>query len=143
IVQEDTSGNVINQRTLGTNQREELNVLYPIDDGTVMAVGHFIQEQLTTGNHTPGFPLTNKGGADIFIAHLSHDTDLSIIDPKNRIPDWQVYPNPTDGNITIKVNGGGKRHSVAVADIQGKMVHNAVLKNNKLDIDTRAWANGT
>lgn len=146
ILQVDSSGNIINQRTIGTNQREDLNLLYPLNDGTVMAVGMYFQEgglpHPSTAPHTPGFPTTNRGNNDLFIAHLSPDTDLSVKDNKSILGSWAVFPNPSDGNVTVRVDGKTGKHTVRILDIAGNEVYTGKLHHNELHIDSRSWANG-
>lgn len=144
ILQVDTNGNIVNQRTLGTNQLEELRGLYPFDDGTVLAVGRYFQTSPPAGKRSPGFPITvvRLNSNKVFIAHLSPETALSITDKKNSISDWQIFPNPTDGKFSIKVQGNIKKYKIKITDIKGRELYTGWLQNNQIQLNTQTWAKG-
>ncbi len=146
VLQVDTNGNIINQRTIGTNNTEYLDCLYPLDDGTVIAAGRYNHNtnlpHPSTVPHTPGFPLTNNGEIDVFIAHLSPEMDLSTKTQSKSLATWQIYPNPSDGNIIVTIEGKVEKYTINISDMSGKLVYTGKLKNNKLEIDTKAWVKG-
>ena len=50
---------------------------------------------------------------------------------------FSVYPNPSNGNLTIKTNLPIEKASITVSDLNGRIVHqlNAdVLENQSLDL---------
>lgn len=144
ILQVDTNGNIINQRTLGTSQQEELKGLFPFDDGTVLAVGTYFQVSPPAGKRSPGFPITcgQKNRNDVFVAHLSPETTIEINEIPHNTINWKIFPNPSDGKITIIVNGNTEPYTVNILDINGKLIYTSKVKNNKLAIDANAWARG-
>jgi M6 family metalloprotease-like protein len=62
----------------------------------------------------------------------------------NLIQTFKVYPNPTDGNFTIDLNGYSTENmSIQIVDIRGLVIKKeSVYKNNKLTINSSSWHSG-
>jgi len=58
--------------------------------------------------------------------------------------DFSVYPNPNDGTFTIEHNLNGKKCSLEIIDLMGKIVHRQLLetKSEVVQINTHQLTNG-
>lgn len=58
----------------------------------------------------------------------------------------KVYPNPTENNFTVELNGNGQNMNVQVLDAVGKTVYQKQVQNvtegTTLSIVTNQWASG-
>lgn len=58
-----------------------------------------------------------------------------------KTPSWKYFPNPTQGNLTIEVEG--KIGEIFLCDVSGKILERyAVKENESFTIDLSAYANG-
>ena len=70
------------------------------------------------------------------------------IEKKLGIEDWQLYPNPTNGNVTLNINAqAGKMMSIDIYDVLGRVVQNNNFKPaqtglNTIDLSISALKNG-
>ena len=70
------------------------------------------------------------------------------IEKKLGIEDWQLYPNPTNGNVTLNINAqAGKMMSIDIYDVLGGVVQNNNFKPaqtglNTIDLSISALKNG-
>ena len=56
--------------------------------------------------------------------------------------DWQVYPNPTSGNLNVAVNGDYQEFSVSCRNSQGAIMFSNVLTGNKMDLNLGQFPKG-
>ncbi len=86
-----------------------------------------------------------NGGVDAFIMNLKYNcgnTCRSIL--SNYQPEFDVYPNPSNGIVSIKSTIEEKFLSISVYNAVGKMVHNKtmVTPENELNLDLSENAAG-
>lgn len=140
VVQVDTLGNFINERVLGTDRDEYLDVLYPLANNTVLAAGRYNKAN-GGGATSPGFPTSSEGWTDVFLAHLGPET-VGISEMKKDFSAWQLYPNPAGDQITatIEERNSGKC-KIQASDAQGRVVFKAKF-TDMLKISTETWPAG-
>lgn len=148
VVHFDTLGNLINQRTLGTNHREEAWLLHPLPDGTVLVGGIYMLSgsNLPAPAGTPGFPNDHHLIYHYtYLAHLSPETDLGIDTPGvNPLFGWEVYPNPAGDMLNLRLPelpSSGKMMAI-VTDMQGRRVYAVPVTARDTSVPTRSWASG-
>lgn len=140
VVQVDTLGNFINERVLGTDRDENLDVLYPLANNTVLAAGRYNKAN-GGGATSPRFPTSNEGWNDVFLAHLGPET-VGISEMKKDFSAWQLYPNPAGGDMTIRVDAADYgKIQVRVKDVFGRQVHVGWI-NDQQRISTQGWSEG-
>jgi len=67
------------------------------------------------------------------------DTETDIIEPENR--SIKIYPNPTNGNLTIEMNG--KLEELFLADYSGKILERYIIDGEeKLNINIAQYPSG-
>ncbi|PSK94749.1 T9SS type A sorting domain-containing protein [Taibaiella chishuiensis] len=140
VVHADSLGNFINQRSFGNNKEDQVDMLYPLPDGTVLAGGRYY-EPTTPGPASPGFPQTSEGELDIFLTRLGPETvgvRDKILDPAT----WEVFPNPGNRLIQFRVKNGDKhKYALLITDGAGRTRCKATFRD-KLELDISQWAAG-
>ena len=143
IVHADSMGNFLNQRVIGANKEEQVDVLFPLSDGTVLAIGSYQSELDPTMPHTPGFPESGEGFTDIFIVRLSPDNDLAAEPPVIDDRSWAVYPNPSDKEITINLPKEKGLFNIAVYNMEEKKVISRQSGISPVTLSTTKLSPGT
>ena len=141
VVHVDTLGNFMNSCTLGANNSEEVVMLHPLPDGTILAGGRYDIFYGPDTVFSPKFPHTIKGGADIFIARLSPDNDLGIDKEQANISLWTLFPNPAQQAFSIEIKNNNRKFHITVTDAQGRRVYHDKFKS-KITIPTLSWPPG-
>ena len=141
VVHLDTLGDFINSCTLGANNNEEVVMLHPLPDGTVLAGGRYNIAYGPDTVFSPNFPHIIKGGADVFIARLSPDNDLGIDKEQADMSLWTLFPNPAQQEFTIEIKNNNRKFHITVTDAQGRRVYHDKFKS-KIAIPTLSWPPG-
>lgn len=139
VAHADSMGNFINSCTMGADNDEYLHMLHPLPGGTVLAGGYYF-DHITPGSGSPGFPETTEGEGDIFLARLSPETE-GIKDQAIPPNTWELFPNPADRKVTIRIKGNNAKYKVQVADASGKKIYRHRFRR-QLTIDTGGWGSG-
>ncbi|PSK94748.1 putative secreted protein (Por secretion system target) [Taibaiella chishuiensis] len=141
VVHADSLGNFINQRSFGNNKEDQIDMLYPLPGGTVLAGGRYY-EPTTPGPASPGFPATSEGELDIFLTRLGPET-VGIKDKLKEPLAWELFPNPPRGRLTIWNKTNDKNRSqLRITDSRGKPVFQSSFRQ-KQEVNTGAWLPGT
>jgi hypothetical protein len=143
VVHADSMGNFINQRMLGTPRQDELRLLQPLSDGTVLAIGLYLPIRDANSPRSPGFPINTEGHLDVFLARLGPNTvvDTGIVSLPE-IRSWQVYPNPAGSALQLKTpTGETGTFEVTIQDAAGKRIFRQSFRST-LQIDTSHWPAG-
>lgn len=101
--------------------------------GNCYVAGYWI-----TGTGFDGLPAPT--GDKIFVLKLGNSTLSGIMDLSNNAFQFDVYPNPAQENVTI--SNIPSSSTVKITDITGKVVYNAVIKNEQTTINTTDFVNG-
>jgi hypothetical protein len=83
---------------------------------------------------------TLKSSADNVRSFYNNTIALSN-DEKRSAPTLQVYPNPAQGSVTVKVPVIGEPFSIRLFDLQGNLVINVESKET-IDLDVSGFSNG-
>jgi len=70
------------------------------------------------------------------------ENQTTQIDELN-LTSFEVYPNPTSGLFTIKLNSEDSNNQVEIFDISGKSVFNSYFKGNNLQVDLNKCQKGS
>ena len=65
-----------------------------------------------------------------------------VIHPINYPETFEIYPNPTQGSLTINFNPDNKNVSIEIYDIQGKLIMNTDLTNYSNNINISSLSKG-
>lgn len=133
VVHADSQGNFINQLVLGADREEYIQALVPLPDASVLACGRY--EQGTPGSGSCGFPETNEGDNDIFLARIGPSSVPGAT--------WTFFPDAGKKEIKLEVeNDEGGWYQLLVADASGRKVYYDRIRR-KATIRTAKWQNGT
>jgi len=133
VLKLDSSGNFVwaqqvggNSLSLASGTSIKLDVA-----GNIYTTGGY----MATVDFDPGsgiFNLTASGGSDIFIHKMSQQSvGLSEI---NIAAEVSVYPNPTEGDITIDTKSG-EINKATIRNSLGQIISSADIVNNLLNIE--------
>ena len=53
-----------------------------------------------------------------------------------------LFPNPTNNELTINLNNAGKQVEISITDVIGKIIYTTVLADTKLLLNTKDFAEG-
>ena len=77
----------------------------------------------------------------IFVAHIANGV-VGVPILNNSPNTWQVYPNPTKDDITIRFEDGFYR-SISILSEEGKVIQTTHSNNDQLQLSLRALPAGT
>lgn len=125
----DTDGNFLWAETFGATSTEICNAITLDVNGNLCATGYFG----STVDFDPGpgtVDLTAVGGdSEIFIQKFSPGSTVGLSE-NNQDTHVAVYPNPTNGEIRINLDGFQAPRSLNIYDRTGKLVHAEKLVSN-------------
>jgi len=131
VVRLDSIGTITWQKSLG---------------GTVIDYGHSILQTTDGGyvvagesNSTDGDITGNHGSADYWVVKLSASVGVNEITAFN---EFNVYPNPTSSQITLKVNTNLVGAVYTIYDNMGKMVMSGKINNEHTVIELDSLSGG-
>lgn len=82
---------------------------------------------------------------DFLFEHIICDSALvSVVENKNLLPEMFLYPNPSQGNITIMLNATGEEYFLELCDVTGKQisVFNIAKNTNSLTLTNENLSKG-
>lgn len=93
---------------------------------------HFMREKICTNNPSQLIP---------FSLHIRENNELST--PENQISQLQLFPNPTENTINLKLLNQ-KIEEIVIYDLQGRVIfqENKSGTSNNSQIDVSAFSNG-
>ena len=80
-----------------------------------------------------------KSGTDLFVAKMSTNS-LSIEDKTSNLVNIKIYPNPA--NDVVNIQGAAIGSTVALYDMQGRMLKREVIKASDASINMQELAKG-
>lgn len=110
LVKLDNAGAIHWQKSLGGSNSEIAKSVLPTSDGGYIAAGYSASNDGdVTGNH---------GGNDVWVVKLN---PIVGINEQQKVPEWQVFPNPTTGFIEIQTDENDPATIVTITDALGKI----------------------
>lgn len=106
------------------------NITQPLDDDIYLKVihtGDFIGDRLEAGNN--GYVEINPSSPDLCVNQSipqfsqTNDSDPEILELNNEIIEISLFPNPSENQLTIKINGNIADYTIYISDI-----HNFTIK---------------
>jgi hypothetical protein len=142
----DTLGNIINQRVFGNSADNRLDAVIALPDNKVAAIGTYEGGPFLEGPYSEGLSnqtLVAGGESDMFIAILGPET--MAVPEVNNSPKiaWDLYPNPAQQELHIKVPQSNTAYTVKITDVKGKTLLNRKMTGTALQLNTSTWAAGT
>jgi DNA-binding beta-propeller fold protein YncE len=81
-------------------------------------------------------------GNNMFIDNVVVDALTGIDDPKPKTEnDIVIYPNPSTGLVTIRINNEPLDGKVSIFNIQGKLVHETALRSGQQSVQLNLSSN--
>lgn len=90
-------------------------------------------DSLYLGGNQFGYALTNIPAN--YLYYNGADCNLSVKENNSLSSDFDVYPNPSNGTFTIKMNNFTEPKPLQVVSLEGKVVYSGELSNSKSEID--------
>ncbi len=112
---------------VNTSAQTSTNV--PINiSGMSLSPGNYFLQNLLRGygeqhsvNSQGYLTLTTISGYEAKVFSLTADATVNRFEEELHASDVSIYPNPTNGSITVKLDGeAGKRYGIRIVDLQGK-----------------------
>jgi len=110
----DTGGNAIWAKSVGGQDYDYGMGICTGNNGKIYVTGYLGSYSVNFGNTT----LTNKGSNDIFIARLGINTGIE----ENNLTAWNIFPNPSNGQLTIYHPSLKKACIIEVYNLTGEKV---------------------
>ncbi|AOM80041.1 T9SS type A sorting domain-containing protein [Pedobacter steynii] len=140
VVHADSLGNFINQRSFGNNKEDQIDMIHPLSDGTVLAGGRYYYTT-SPGPTSPEFPQSTEGENDIFLTRLGPQT-VSIRDKVLEASVWELYPVPGKKTLHIRIKRGNKeKYNLVIASALGSTTFKTEF-HDKLDLNISLWQPG-
>ena len=124
----DASGNLIRVNQMSGTSWECGNKLIVDPAGNIYAGGYFGGSPSFNPNGT-GNSLTAKGITDAFIVKLLQET--SGTEQFEKSSEYLIYPNPTQGLLTISRNDPSEGCVIRILDIQGRILSEKVIPSGQ------------
>ncbi len=113
------------------------------DGTTASGPGPKTHVYTTPGEYTTTVTLTNNCGSVVTTRLIVVGGGTGIDDLTALQKEMKVFPNPSNGLVTIANNSGIKMRSIAIFNIMGQKVYNATSLNaEKHQINTAEFAAG-
>jgi hypothetical protein len=130
VVKLSSTGSLVWQKCLGGTLNEYATSIQTADGGYIVA-------GITESND--GDITENNGDVDIWAVKLN--ATLSLVENEGNEKEFELYPNPTNGKVTLKVNDQFNPELVTVKNSNGQILEKiAVSKNtsNEFEIELNA-----
>ncbi len=121
IAKYTTFGNLVWYKTIIGSRHDMAYYLYASNSGNVFISGFFHD----TVDFDPGpgiFNMIAETDNSFFTLKLTPTFPTGIANPSNESEPFQLYPNPTSNNLTIRFNQPVSNASLKLFDIQGREV---------------------
>ncbi len=133
ILHTDSVGNFINAKVLGGTLQDGANIIYPLSNGNIIAIGDY---PINNGSLSS---LNYYGSIDIFLAIFSPFT-TQVSQPQNTTNDFFIYPNPAFDQTTIEIPSKGN-YAIEIFNMIGNCIYKSDITYKK-KIDINGWKKG-
>jgi hypothetical protein len=130
----DTDGHFVWAKSIGGTSQEWSRSIALDATGNIYTTGFF----QGTADFYPNAGISNHtaiGSQDIYIQKLSQTT--AGIHPLTDPIEWQVYPNPSRGEVTVSFKKEQPEAELTLTDLQGKVIQTQLvdqLKNTTIEL---------
>ena len=128
LLKMSNEGNIIGEQYYGGINTEKLYSFQQTSDQGYILTG--ITSSDWTGYH---------GGYDLWIVKLSPETGIS---ENNQIINFQIYPNPTQDNLTVKVDPALLNQPYQIFSITGLLMFSGKITSENFDINLNSISEG-
>lgn len=130
IVKLSTTGTILWQKSFGGTGLDEIYSISKTADGNYILGGN--------SNSNDGDISGNHGGEDYWIAKLGPNLSTN----KFSINEMQIYPNPANNNLTLKVDYFEPSQKITITDITGKILYTQSVQGLQTIINTSSLTSG-
>jgi hypothetical protein len=130
VVKLSSTGNLVWQKCLGGTLNEFATSIQTADGGYIVSGITESNDGDVSGNH---------GESDIWVVKLN--ATLSLVENEGNEKEFELYPNPTNGKVTLKVNDQFNPELVTVKNINSQIIETySISKNtsNEYEIELNA-----
>ncbi len=139
----NTSGNLVWIKSAKSSDYDGVGAMCMDKDGSLIAAGGLNGSVANDTLVFDGITLINDGSwRQIFLSKLNPSsvaTDLAELNPLDFI---NVFPNPSSGLFTLRMNKSHAEASVIVSDVMGRCILKKECKNETHEIDLSAQGKG-
>ena len=131
VVNLNSTGSILWQKCLGGTLNESITSIQQTTDGGYIVAGNT--------NSIDGDVTGNNGEGDIWVVKLN--ATLSLVENELNNKEFELYPNPTNGKVTLKVNDQFNPQLVTIKNSNGQILEKInVSKNtsNEFEIEINA-----
>ncbi|MDP4267266.1 MAG: SBBP repeat-containing protein [Bacteroidota bacterium] len=123
IAKYDTTGNILWATSVGGPGVDIASSVAMDATGNAYIAGYFYSPVITFGSNTLVNADLSGNSSDIFLAKLGKSNEVGIEKIRIKDDELMVYPNPSDGRISIEVNNSEiKQVQLRVINIMGQIV---------------------
>ncbi len=120
IIKIDSIGNIIWQKTIGGNEYDILYSVEQLNDGSIILGGY--SKSVISGEKTEAC----LGEEDFWIVKLAPDP-TGFQEYSLSADNFNLFPNPSDGNIQLEVNVLDGKYSCEVINLLGELVYESSI----------------
>jgi hypothetical protein len=136
VIHTDSQGTILSTKILGAAFHDQISILYPLTDGSVLAGGFYYASGPSGGE----FPSVWQGLSDVFLSRLAPwTTKIDDLDDNEFL---NVYPNPVRKTLKIDSKKRGYVYSVKMVNSRGTVQYEKEKVVEDLSLDVRHWVSG-
>ena len=127
----------LNADTLSTNQYTNFNYQWLLDNEPIS--GADANTHIATEEATYSLILSDEWGCE----YKSNEVNYTIIDIDDAVlNDLRLYPNPTTGQLFVKMNTAHMPYNIQLLDVQGRLIMDQTHNQSTVMVDLSAYEKG-
>lgn len=88
------------------------------------------------------FVSRNRRGNNLLLDNIRIGGPLGVNDPNQSTTDFNVFPNPGNGDFRVEISDGKRAKQVQVFSSVGQLIHQSTQTDNAFNLDLKALAAG-
>jgi hypothetical protein len=137
LVHTDSIGSLLQTKVMGSNDKDQSVIVYPLQGGTVLTGGYYY------ANNNGFSSLVNYGYIDVFLAVFA-PWSVGIDNKQNDELSLKIYPNPVKGTLYVEKLNNNTNTKISLMSIDGKQMIQTILAsgNSRAEIDVAQYPKG-